>query len=321
MDLQWLQRLAVATALAAVMARRGLRKRSLSRSGAAAAFAVGLSTMQASYTFGLLLILFYTTSSKLTKLQQERKQQLEDGFKADGQRGAVQVLSNSLGGVAAALTAQLAPALLGGGPEGAALRWAASAAFLAHYAAVCADTWASEVGILAPHPPRLVTTWRRVPPGTNGAVTPLGCACSGAAGLLMGGAYWGLGAALGDVPLAPPRGWGGGGDQWAGGGGGGGRGGGGGGWRGAAAWAAAGVAAGAAGSLVDSLLGATVQFSGLRDAPPRRVASAPGPGVTRICGRPWLSNDAVNAAAAAAASLAAGAAAWRAAGAGGAGPG
>jgi uncharacterized membrane protein len=65
MDPQWLTRLAVGAAVAGLMALRGLRKRSLSPSGAAAAFLVGLVTMQASYTSGLLLILFYLTSSKV----------------------------------------------------------------------------------------------------------------------------------------------------------------------------------------------------------------------------------------------------------------
>ncbi|KIZ01588.1 Maltose excess protein 1 [Monoraphidium neglectum] len=206
MDPQWLTRLAVGAAVAGLMALRGLRKRSLSPSGAAAAFLVGLVTMQASYTSGLLLILFYLTSSKLTKLQQDRKQQLEESFKVDGQRSATQVLSNSLGGVVAAVTTQCAPLVVADPQQAAAVQWAATAAFLGHYAAVCADTWASEVGILSTRPPRLVTTWRVVPPGTNGAVSALGCACSAAAGVFMGAAYWALGTALGDTVLAPPQG-------------------------------------------------------------------------------------------------------------------
>lgn len=45
-----------------------------------------------------------------------------------------------------------------------------------NYAAVAADTFSSELGILSNSKPRLLTSWnfREVPPGTNGGITFIG---------------------------------------------------------------------------------------------------------------------------------------------------
>lgn len=312
----WPLRCLVATALAATMARRGRRRAALSASGAAAAFAVGALTMQASWIGGLLLILFYLSGSKVTRLAAGTKARLEADYSADGgaRRSAVQVLSNSAGGVAAALAAQWAALASGGSMSGvadrsaaaaaatAAARWrfVATAALVAHYAACAADTFASEVGVLSTARPRLVTTLRRVPTGTNGAVSALGSFAGAAGGLMIGGAFWALAAALGGaepalLALPPPgvlagsrlervlAGTAGGAPALL------------------LLWLLVGLATGVLGSLVDSLLGATLQFSGVDSR--GRATGRPGPGVRRVAGRDFLSNDAVNALAAATAAL------------------
>jgi uncharacterized membrane protein len=76
---------------------------------------------------------------------------------------------------------------------------------IANYAAVAADTFSSELGILSKSKPRLITslTFRKVPPGTNGGVTGHGLA----AGLL--GSLVIVAASMAFTPFCAPRqGWG-----------------------------------------------------------------------------------------------------------------
>jgi uncharacterized protein (TIGR00297 family) len=149
-------------------------------------------------------------------------------------------------------------------------------AFLGALATAGADTWATELGLLASAPPRLVTTLRPVAPGTSGAVSLPGTLAA-AGGALTVGAAWGVTSALGGGP-APGQA-----------------------RRGPRPLEAvllAGVA-GTAGAFVDSLLGATVQ--GAYWCPtcrePLEVALHPRCGGRAILvrGWPWLDNDAVNA--------------------------
>lgn len=266
----------VSCLIAAALAARGYRRRSLSAAGAAAAFVVGYVHWNCGTRFGLPLILFYLSSSKLTTWRSDRKAELEAEHRKGGQRTPVQVFANSAGGLLLALAARHgAPRLWPSSPQVAAFLLAA---FLGHYSSCAADTWASEVGIVSRRPPRLITDWRVVRPGTNGGVSALGTAAGFAGGAFMGVAAWALEIATpGAIPGAA------------------------GGEAAFGSWnLALGLLGGALGNVLDSLLGATLQFSGA-DAEKGRATSRPGPGVQHISGRDVLSNDAVNALAAAAA--------------------
>lgn len=290
---------------AVLLAARGLKRRSLSLSGAVAAFFVGAITMLCGLRFGGTLIAFYLSSSWLTKYRADVKQTIEADFKEGGQRDWSQVLANSA--VATCLCLLLLQrgdswqraclGAAGGGAGDDAGSAAVLAAFVAHYACCAGDTWASELGVLSRTPPRLVSTWQVVPRGTNGGVTTLGAAASAAGGLFVGLCFWLLElATVGGCHLA-----GGGRHQ---------------GLRQLATLLISplplGLLAGTLGSALDSLLGATLQYSGFCSVRKKVVSRPGGAGgsVAHVTGVDLLTNSAVNAISAAAmAALAAAAAA------------
>jgi hypothetical protein len=83
-------------AFAVLLAGHGLRKGSLSVSGALAAFVVG-STMCAVQlrTFAVSLIGFYLLGSRATKVGKHVKRKLEEGYEVGAKRNAFQVVCNS----------------------------------------------------------------------------------------------------------------------------------------------------------------------------------------------------------------------------------
>ena len=188
-----LVRLAVGFVLALAIALVARRARSLAPSGAAAAVVVGTACVAAGWSWGALLVAFFVTSSALSRIGAESKEQRTRGVVAKGgERDAAQVLANGGPFAVAALGAAAWPHPL----------WNAFGA--AALAASTADTWATEVGTLAGGTPRSILSWRPVPPGTSGGITLPGTLGSLAGTLFVAtlalAMGWPLAAFAGAVP-------------------------------------------------------------------------------------------------------------------------
>ncbi len=144
-----------------------------------------------------------------------------------------------------------------------------SLACLSALSCCCGDTWASEVGSVLGGAPRLITTGARVPKGTNGGVTLVGLLCSFAGGVIVGLAYFialvcFVNFSEYSVTISSQ-----------------------------ALVILIGGFAGLLGSIIDSVLGATVQFSGYSEKL-GRVVNEESSGVKHISGINILDNHQVN---------------------------
>ncbi len=161
----------LSSAIAALAFRRG----ALSSSGALAATAVGAVIFIGGgpWWFGALGA-FFVTSTLLGRVGAALKARTKREFSKGDTRDAAQVLAN--GGVAA-----VAALLMLVAPDA---RWLY--AFVGALATANGDTWATELGILSPGEPRSLTTLRRVPRGTSGAVSALGLMATVAGAFVVG---------------------------------------------------------------------------------------------------------------------------------------
>lgn len=173
--------------VATSLARRGMKRKSLSQSGAIAAWFVGFLSVVTGLR-GFVLLFFYQIGTWATKYKKSLKEQKDSTASEGAARGASQVLSCSLIAIALSLVrskccGQEEPVNFEMDPLAASL----TCAILAHHSCCLADTLASELGILSVQSPLMITQpWRRVPPGTNGGVTMMGFLWSCVGGLLMG---------------------------------------------------------------------------------------------------------------------------------------
>lgn len=270
------QRALIGVAISLAIGWLAVRKKSLSPSGALGAVVIGSIIFAfGNFAAGALLVAFFASSSALShyKKNSSQKKRVAKLFDKTGRRDIGQVLAN---GAVAALSI-VAAALL---PH--PLSSLSLAAFVGALATVNADTWATELGVLSKTPPRLITNLRPVTPGTSGAITFIGTVATIGGAVFIGSAWalflflqmalqsvvppsasFLLGMLLQFVPMA--------------------------------------LIAGVAGSLSDSLMGATIQAHyfdahdhALTERPHETDSHGNQTKNQRARGLRWLNNDWVN---------------------------
>ncbi|MFC7133450.1 MULTISPECIES: DUF92 domain-containing protein [Salinibaculum] len=209
-------RIAVALAVTIVLGYVSYALETASLPGMLTGVLLGLLTIVlGDYGWFAMLIAFFGIGGLAAKYRYDEKADRGIAEENEGARGSSNVLANSLVALVAVLAAAASPEF--GLPDRLFLF-----AFAGAVAAALADTLSSEIGGLFDNP-RLVTSFRVVEPGTDGAVTWQG----ELAGLAGAGIIAGI-ALVGFESIQPPG-------------------------------AAVVVAAGVVGMTVDSLLGATIE--------------------------------------------------------------
>ncbi len=168
--------------LAIIISFLAYKAKSLNKSGAIAAMIEGVLIFGlGGWDWAILLLAFFISSSALSKMFKSRKKDLKEKFDKGSRRDAMQVFGN--GGLAAFF------ALLHFFFPDSLWTWLG---FSAALAAVNADTWATELGVLARSQPRMINNLKqKVEKGTSGGISVTGTLAS-----LVGAALIGLLSAI-----------------------------------------------------------------------------------------------------------------------------
>ncbi|KAK3041615.1 hypothetical protein RJ639_001425 [Escallonia herrerae] len=165
----------VAVLISSAIAIRAYRRKSLDFSGALVGFIIMAIHLAVNYRYGAMLLVFFFTSSKLTKIGEDRKRSVDADFKEGGQRNWIQVISNS--GISTILVMILWKLT---GSQDKCLDSKESRLVTSLIGGII------ELGILSDAQPRLITTFKQVRRGTNGGVTRAGLLAAIAAGSIIG---------------------------------------------------------------------------------------------------------------------------------------
>lgn len=178
-------RLILGTVATAIVATGAYLARTLTKSGASAAFLTGTIAIAAGWSWGMMLLALFIAASALSRFREKRKKTLLGPVvEKGGRRDARQVAANG------AVFAAAAAAHIGFGDA----RWYALG--IGALAASTADTWSTEIGTLGGSAPRLIVSGKRVAAGTSGGLT-----VAGVTGGVAGAIFAAGGAALAQWPV------------------------------------------------------------------------------------------------------------------------
>jgi uncharacterized protein (TIGR00297 family) len=190
----------VVMGILAVIAYKG---RIVTRSGLVAAFFLGISVwLLTSWTWFLILLIFFVVTAQFTHYKYKIKRRHGAAQEKGGARDWSHVLAN--GGLPLSIVLFAVSLMFFFGQINAYGRLEVGlghmvipaslviavtfVAFLGAVATATADTLATEIGLLNPQPPRLITNpWKAVPPGTSGGVSMAGELATLLGTLLIGG--------------------------------------------------------------------------------------------------------------------------------------
>jgi uncharacterized protein (TIGR00297 family) len=224
----------------------------LTLSGALAAFLLAVPIFGfGGIKWSLPILVFFILSSILSKYREYRNPELKNMFAKSGRRDYIQVFAN--GGIAGLLVI-INRIFFNGDSE------LIYAVFVSSLAAVCADTWGTEIGTLFKKKTLSILNFRTVSPGSSGGISIPGTlgAAAGALIIALSSLFWVSQNIFNYIFLIS--------------------------------------AAGISGSIVDSILGASVQRKNICTVCRNFTESWEhcGETVKHYSGLKWFSNDAVN---------------------------
>lgn len=167
--------------LAAIVAFFSYRAKFLTLSGSVATF------LLAGFIFGLggvkwsvPIISFFILSSLLSKFRKKKNEEVEMFFEKTGVRDHWQVAANGgIGGILVIINSFYSSDII-------------YLTYLASLAAVCADTWATEIGTLKKTDTYNILNFKPIEQGTSGGISVMGSlgALLGATVIFLSGVYW-----------------------------------------------------------------------------------------------------------------------------------
>jgi uncharacterized protein (TIGR00297 family) len=163
-----------------------VKAKAVNLSGLIAGLIVGLSVwIFGGWAWFVLLLTFHLVTAQFTHFKYDHKRKLGVAEGKEGARGWGNVFANGGAPAFFAVFETIYPLYSGHVAD------IFFAAFIGAISTTTADTLATEIGLLYPREPRLITSIKKkVPPGTSGGVSPLGEAAVIGGGLLIGCVSW-----------------------------------------------------------------------------------------------------------------------------------